>query len=293
MALIETVAAVIISLFLYILLPPLLDGIERKIRAKIQARYGPPTVLQTWYDILKLASKELKIPFTLKYGAFLLILAFSLTIVTLYLLTYILVSFDIYILTLVIVLIISAHSLLVFMSTLSSNPFSIIGIFRGLAIDVVNEMGFIVSIPLYYLSVKTFDSSIKSFLLLSLSLLLALMVSYVGSKRLPYDLHEAEPELASGSIIEFSGPMLALYIYLHLIDRYAMVALPIAIGVSTGLSLLPYISLILTHIIAIFVYILFGAIAVLLGRSRIDIAVKTLMLIYSIIITVWIAVKLV
>lgn len=289
----ETVLAIATSMLLYIFLPPLLDGIERKIKAKIQTRYGPPTILQTWYDIMKLFSKELRIPPTLQHSLFLFILALSLSITTLYLLSYILISFDIYILTIIIVLIISTHSLLILISTLSSNPFSIIGIFRGLTIDILNEMGFIASIPLYYLSIKTFDLSVKSFILLLFSILFIFIVSYVGSKRLPYDLHEAEPELASGSIIEFSGPMLALYIYLHLIDRYAIVALPITIGVSIGLAVTPFTSLFLIHVIATLVYIVFGVVATLLGRSRIDIAVKTLMLIYLLIIIAWIVVKLI
>ncbi len=292
MAFIETIS-IGISMLLYIFFPPLLDGIERKIKAKIQTRYGPPTVFQTWYDIIKLISKELKIPPTLQYGVFLLTLAFSFVIVVLYLLSYIPVSLNIYMLTIVIILIVSLHSILAFVSILSSNPFSIIGIFRGLTIDIVNEMGFLTSILVYYLTIKTFNPSIKSFLLLLFSLLFVFIVSYVGSKRLPYDLHEAEPELASGSVIEFSGPILALYLYLHLIDRYTMVALPIAIGVAIGLQLSPLISLLLIHVIAVVIYVFFGVIAVLLGRSRIDIAVKTLMLIYLIIILLWIVVKLI
>ncbi|MEM4844591.1 MAG: NADH-quinone oxidoreductase subunit H, partial [Ignisphaera sp.] len=96
MAFVETALAIVTSMLLYIFLPPLLDGIERKIRAKIQTRYGPPTILQTWYDIIKLSSKELRIPPTLQYSIFLFILALSLSITTLYLLSYILISFDIY-----------------------------------------------------------------------------------------------------------------------------------------------------------------------------------------------------
>ncbi|MEM1561145.1 MAG: NADH-quinone oxidoreductase subunit H [Ignisphaera sp.] len=293
MALVETVLAIATSMLLYIFLPPLLDGIERKIRAKIQTRYGPPTILQTWYDIIKLSSKELRIPPTLHYSLFLFILSLSLSITTLYLLSYILISFDIYTLTIIVVLIISTHSLLILVSTLSSNPFSIIGVFRGLTIDIVNEMGFIASIPLYYLSIKTFDLSVKSFILLLFSILFIFIVSYVGSKRLPYDLHEAEPELASGSIIEFSGPMLAIYLYLHLIDRYTVIALPITMGIGMGLAVTPFISLFFIHVIAALVYIIFGAVAALLGRSRIDIAVKTLMLIYLLIVIAWIVVKLI
>uniref|UniRef100_A0A7C5TJY7 Hydrogenase n=1 Tax=Ignisphaera aggregans TaxID=334771 RepID=A0A7C5TJY7_9CREN len=292
MASLEILLILVVSMLLYIFLPPLLDGIERKIKAKIQTRYGPPTILQTWYDILKLSTKELKMPPTFQFSAFLLVLAFSLSIATIYLLSYIIISLDIYSIALIIVLILSIHSLTAFISTLSSNPFSLIGIFRGLTIDIINEMGFITSIPLYYLSIKTFNLSIKSLLLLILSTIFVFIVSYVASKRLPYDLHEAEPELASGSIIEFSGPILALYLYIHLIDRYTITVLPIAIGLSSiGLSTPLYITMILIHIIAIGIYLLFGVIAPLLGRSRIDIAVKTLMFIYPIIITVWLAVK--
>jgi len=37
----------------------LLDGVERKIKARIQSRIGPP-VTQTLYDLLKLLEKEVK-----------------------------------------------------------------------------------------------------------------------------------------------------------------------------------------------------------------------------------------
>ena len=291
MALLGTVLAIIISMLLYVSLPPLLDGIERKIRAKIQTRYGPPTILQTWYDILKLFSKEIKIPSAFQYSIYLLILAFSLSITVVYLLSYIQTSFSLHTLTLIIVLMISIHSLMAFISTLSSNPFSIIGIFRGLTIDIVNEMGFIASISLYYLSLITLSSSPKSITPLVISMVFVFIVPYVASKRLPYDLHEAEPELASGSIIEFSGPILALYLYLHLIDRYALIALPITIGLALRAALPLYISIPLIHIAAMGMYLIFGIVATLLGRSRIDIAVKTLILIYLVIIILWIVAK--
>ncbi len=41
------------------ILPVILDGVERKLKARVQSRIGPP-ITQTLYDLLKLTIKESK-----------------------------------------------------------------------------------------------------------------------------------------------------------------------------------------------------------------------------------------
>ena len=51
----------VISIIIYILFTPmissLISGIDRKVTARMQGRKGPK-IMQPWYDLLKLFSKE-------------------------------------------------------------------------------------------------------------------------------------------------------------------------------------------------------------------------------------------
>nr|WP_234394465.1 NADH-quinone oxidoreductase subunit H [Thermococcus piezophilus] len=57
----EKIAFAAVSLMIIILLPPLLDGISRKIKATVQERQGP-SVFQTYYDLSSLLSMEPMLP---------------------------------------------------------------------------------------------------------------------------------------------------------------------------------------------------------------------------------------
>ncbi|MEM2008837.1 MAG: NADH-quinone oxidoreductase subunit H [Ignisphaera sp.] len=290
-----TILTTFLSVCLYIFIPPILDGIERKIKANIQTRYGPPTIFQTWYDILKLMSKELIMSTKVRY----LILPLSISL-TLTLFLAIVISLSIVSTTsllsfypyaaLFLVIVISIHALHLLLYISSANPFSIIGTFRIISIDVANEVGFAAFLVLTMVS--RYVNSSASLSLFILSFIPLLIAVYVSSRRLPYDLHEAEPELASGSIIELSGPILGLYIYNHLLEKYLLISIPVALimlmfGLNVGNQSL---HLLLLHIFAAIIYMVFSIVSTILGRSRIDLAFKTLILIYSLAIIIWIGV---
>lgn len=277
------------SILLYILLPPLLDGIERKIRADIQSRIGPSSVLQTWYDILKLLSKEVITFAEPKYLVISISLSLSLTILLAAILSYVtaLTLIDAPHIALILVIATSIHTLGLLAYLFSSNPFSFIGVFRAVTIDIVNEVGLAISLVLTYIS------GLKRVTLnnipLSLIALASLIVAvYVSSRRLPYDLPEAEPELASGTIIEFSGPILGIYVYNHLLERYMLTSIPIMLALWTvRVQLNNVIMLLLLHVFTSTLYIVFAIVGVVLGRSRVNIAVKTLTFLYSLTIVIW------
>ncbi|MEM2230255.1 MAG: NADH-quinone oxidoreductase subunit H, partial [Ignisphaera sp.] len=286
-----TILTTFLSVCLYIFIPPILDGIERKIKANIQTRYGPPTIFQTWYDILKLMSKELIMSTKVRY----LILPLSISL-TLTLFLAIVISLSIVSTTsllsfypyaaLFLVIVISIHALHLLLYISSANPFSIIGTFRIISIDVANEVGFAAFLVLTMVS--RYVNSSASLSLFILSFIPLLIAVYVSSRRLPYDLHEAEPELASGSIIELSGPILGLYIYNHLLEKYLLISIPVALimlmfGLNVGNQSL---HLLLLHIFAAIIYMVFSIVSTILGRSRIDLAFKTLILIYSLAIII-------
>jgi len=271
-----------------ILAPPLIDGVERKIRASIHSRIGPP-IVQTWLDIAKLFSKEIKLPRGAELVALTTILstviAFSLGVLLSVFACMGLTSVP-YVVT-VLVLAVSVHALSLATGCVSFNPFASIGTFRKVMLSMVNEIGLMLSVALALLS-RSIPGT-KGTALLCLSTAMMLVAVFASSGRLPYDIHEAEPEIASGTLIELSGPLLALEIYSHLVERWALAALPIYV------SIVPIIGNPVLNALAIAVgstvlWCCFATTSALLGRSRADLAVKSLGTIYALSTLAWVGV---
>ncbi|MCD6341188.1 MAG: NADH-quinone oxidoreductase subunit H, partial [Desulfurococcales archaeon] len=116
-------------------------------------------------------------------------------------------------------------------------------------------------------------------------LVLLLTSAYVASGRIPFDIGEAEPELASGILIELSGPALGTALYSILMKRFVCASLSALALVLPLVRLLnPLASFAVFTALTTVMWIIHGIIAVLLGRSRVDIAAKALVLTYSILI---------
>ncbi len=270
-ALVSVVAVVVV-----LLLAPLLDGVERKIRARIHSRIGP-SVLQTWYDILKLFEKELVIPGRGLHIVLLVLLYLVLVLVAIVSgIAVVVYSYYLgFIAVVVLFLFVQAVSITLPFTT--SNPFAIIGGSREVVLALVNEVFFTLSIALL-LYMNPLETAVFR---PSIYLLIALMLiaSYVASGRVPFDIAEAEPELASGALIEFSGPMLGVFMYSNLLKRFFIKLLPIMVLLwvagFTGVKLLVY-----GFIGVIALWIIYAVIASLLGRTRVDIAPISLLKIY-------------
>ncbi|MCC6016846.1 MAG: NADH-quinone oxidoreductase subunit H [Desulfurococcaceae archaeon] len=291
----STLISIPISILLYIFLPPLLDGVERKVKADIQSRIGPPTILQTWYDILKLISKEVVLSMNPRYVVLTLSLSLTMLISLAVTISYSisLLNLDMYIVITVLILLLAIHSLYLTLYIFSSNPFSIVGTFRIATIDILNEAGLVAFAILTAVSISISRASPRDYLLIAIALTALAIAVYVSQRRLPYDLHEAEPELASGAIIEFSGAVLGFYIYSHLLERYILASIPmifVAYLMSSTLYLNPVIAMLLIHILASSIYLLYAVISALIGRSRVNLAVKTINFIYFLAIAIWLGV---
>jgi formate hydrogenlyase subunit 4 len=279
----------------YAIIPLILDGLERKLKAALQSRIGPP-ITQTVYDVLKLLLvKETKNQPTLPYVTLTLLSSMVMGLLALYYVTLYIVQGDI------INMFYALALLAVFTSThtvtplLVPNPYSYIGGMREVMLAVVNEAAFITSISLYTIILqKTLVERVTwvSILIMLLVAIVAFISSYATSSRVPFDIAEAEPELASGVFIEFSGRILALNIYNLLLRRLAakfLVLAPTVILIS-GHGL---ISLILVLLLTPLIWALYTTIAVVLGRSRVDIAPLTLAKIYITLLLISITVLLV
>jgi len=273
------------------LLPPLLDGVERKIRAAIHSRIGPP-LTQTWFDILKLWSKEAKLPRGAELAGLTVLIGLSIALA----LAATLSTFAAFGLVgvgpvvAVMVMVFALHSISMATGCASSNPFATIGSFRRVFLNVVNEVGLALSVALALVS-RWFIPSWKGWALLGISTGMMLVACFCASGRLPYDIHEAEPELASGTVIELSGPLLAAELYSHLIERWVLAALPFYV------SLAPFLPSAWARCLALVLgssglWTLFAVTSATLGRSRADLALRSLGAIYTASTIAWVGVWL-
>lgn len=259
-----------------------LDGIERKVRARVQRRIGPP-ILQTLYDVLKLYKRpvthdELAGPFHAVAPA----LAFAASLVGAAMLPSLLpvsngFSGD---LIVVIYLISSVSAITSFGAASSGIPFSVVGGWREASLMMTSEL-------VLGATVAAIASSSGSLMLSSLmplikpasikvSSVIALvslaLLAYVEGGRLPFEITEAEPELTGGVLSGYGGPPLALLMHSILLKRVLLITLFLdlllpwdaisnALGAPLGLvvrALIFIIALLIASIICAALEALFG-----------------------------------
>jgi formate hydrogenlyase subunit 4 len=261
----------ILSTVLWLFMPVILDGVERKLKAALQSRIGPP-IVQTLYDLLKLASKEYK---PLHAGTYVLVglvaCMVSSAVSLYYVFTYLASNNLTYLFYSAAMFAVSA-SVHISIPLLVANPFSQMGAWRGVVLSLVNEAFFLLSVAILANSVG--GSSLVPAppwraVVVASALLLLLLSSYVTTERTPFDIAEAEPELASGVLVEFSGPLLAANIYSLLLKRAVAKALAVAVivaAISSGAA-----TVLLAHVLMVLMWVVFAAISVVLGRTRVDV----------------------
>lgn len=279
---------ILVAMFLAFgsILPIIYDGLERKVRAALQSRIGPP-ITQTLYDVVKLFHKESKPVNTYPYVAYavvtsILLLTASLTGLALLALTGDYATY----LTLTIITLMVAHTSQTIAPLLIPSPFSQIGGAREVVLSLVNESTLLVSVGIYLAtSPKTLNRPLDPALAIGVAIVLTMLAisTYVATGRTPFDIAEAEPELASGTIVELSGPLLALHIYSTLMKRlvvktlFVLLALMLFVAPGPLLLALAFISIPVA-------WLAYSIPAVLLGRSRIDLAPRTLVKIYLVLL---------
>lgn len=199
---------------------PLLDGLARKIRARLHSRIGPP-LIQGYLDLAKLAGKTDVTPTVNTLTNFLPFLALASAVtagVLLPISDFAPLSFAGDLLVVLYLLGLSTAAI-VLGGAASGNPYSFLGAARELQLLLFVEP--VMAIALFVLAVKagTFRLSeiviwhIQNGYTLSTALAgisaLSAMMPYFG--KLPFDLSEAEQELMGGILLEQAGWRLALY----------------------------------------------------------------------------------
>lgn len=276
----------IITVLIILVLIPILDGIERKfIKARIQSRVGPP-ILQTYYDLIKLFRKELLVPSTAsKLFIIAPILSFFTSVATLFVVPYTLsnpLGFEGDLILFIYLLIFSSITALLG-GLSSSNPFTEVSSSRELSLLMASELFLGLSIAVIALKQSSLSlSKISSTPVITPSVILAyialLYYAFIKSARTPYDIAEAEPEIASGYLIEYSGPLLAFMILGNLVRRYLTTSffVVVALGptVSLATSVIPTPIKELTNYVLILglstlTYLALGTASVIHGRYRV------------------------
>jgi ech hydrogenase subunit B len=208
-----------IAVILYIVLAPvvggLISGIDRKISARMQGRYGPP-ILQPFYDVFKLLAKQnivvnkhqkfyvlCFLVFIIITGAIffaggdLLLAIFALTLGSVF-------------------LIIAAYS--------TYSPYAYIGAEREMLQIMAYEPMVILTVVGMYMVTKSF--SVFDIAMFDQPLILSLPGIFVGFvfiltikfRKSPFDIsmsHHAHQEIVRGVLTEFSGKELAMVEVAH------------------------------------------------------------------------------
>ncbi len=235
----------VVNLALAILIAPLLDGLRRKITARLQNRVGPP-VTQSWHDVLKLFSKEVILP---ESGGILFVMVPVLTLVLSLAMfaTMSTVTAQAPILDggiVFIELVVLSAFTFALAGSASGNPYGVVGGSREVILATVVEPSMIASLVSLVIlrGSTTLDYSASGYVALipllfsGLAYFLCLLAE---SGRTPFDVAEAESEITGGPLIEFSGPSLGTLKLGQYLRNLALCSIPafyISALVSPGLN---------------------------------------------------------
>jgi len=218
--LIKTFLLCVLNVAAALLLSPLCEGMMRKLRAAIHSRVGPP-VTQPYWDILKLLGKEdLRSTGGVAYAA---LPALTLGSV-LFLATLVPMGSDAPLAfagDLIVVLYIAAMSsvLMMIAAFASASPYASIGSSREMMmlLSVEPIMAIALAVGAFKAGTLTLGGIASwqarngpsiSMAVAGVAFFLALQ-AVVG--KLPFDIAEADQEIMGGSLVEQSGPRLALF----------------------------------------------------------------------------------
>jgi NADH-quinone oxidoreductase subunit H len=210
-----------------VLISLLFEGIDRKLHARLQRRIGPP-ITQPFYDFFKLFGKERIIPENATASIFTIapILAVICAILGV-LIPFISILFRINFVgdIILVIYLLSMPSLMIMIGgAASGNPFATIGFSRAITMLISYEVPFVLSIGL--IALKT-GFSVTSYSIISAQEIAGMPLAFsylsmafaaaaflfcipIAVGVVPFDLSEAKTEIASGSLIEYNGPYLAL-----------------------------------------------------------------------------------
>lgn len=274
------------NIVLVLALAPLFEGILRKVTAKVQSRQGPP-IWQPYYDLLKLLGKEDiesgESPAMQRFASW-LSLAAILTLAVLvpmgtspplsgaadaYLL--------IYLLTLC-----GVSTMLAGLA--AGSTYSLVGMSREMmslmTLEPLLAVAVVVSVvhtrSLRLDAVLNGSAYLQAGLPLAGILMLGVAIfafqALIG--RLPFDIAEAETELMEGSMVEYSGPKLALFKFTHMAKLVVYGTLLVSIFAPWGSGLPAPLNLFALLAKLLLLVLVVTLVAATHARYRIDQAIR-------------------
>ena len=193
---------------------------DRKLTARLQWRKGPP-LLQNFYDLFKLFSKEVVIPDSANKTLFVLPLIIGLfstvLVATIEWLVIILPQHSFVGDVIVVLYLFMIPSIMFIISAASSgNPIAMVGVSREIKLMLSYELPLVCAVLVSIIksgSIRFVDlMKISAFSSVSeiIALVVAIICFHAKLGLVPFDIAEAETELASGIFIEYSGPLLGI-----------------------------------------------------------------------------------
>lgn len=280
-----------INLTFALLIAPVVDGFERKIRARLQNRQGPP-ILQTWWDLIKLFKRPTVEPKDAIGSLYRLAPYITFTaILTTYLIIPTLLPNSMNFVgdfVVVVYLLGLATLSLVFGAFSSGNAYAQIGSNREVSLFMGEELllAFIMGTIAVICKSLSFDTLFPLPLKISsvLALILLSLVIYVASARVPFDIAEAEPEIVEGPLIEYSGKHLGLLKYSMFLKRVLLYSLLLNFILSPQIPI-RVVGYIIGMAILSVIYSTFEA---YYGRFRVEQAIKLMKKLSVVALVVWI-----
>jgi len=203
----------------------LLTGIDRIITARMQSRFGPP-VLQPFYDVFKLFSKQ-KLVVNRFHGDFVIVsLIFTIASIGLFF------AGDNLLITLFALVV--GNVFLVLAAYSSNSPYSLIGAERELLQMLASEPMILLSTVGFYMVTGSFNvidivqTHTYPIIYLPGVFIALTYVLTIKLRKSPFDLstsHHAHQELVKGLTTELAGPSLAYFEIIHWYETILLLAM--------------------------------------------------------------------
>lgn len=274
------------NIVLVLALAPFFEGILRKVTAKVQSRQGPP-IWQPYYDLLKLLGKEDiesgESPAMQRFASW-LSLAAILTLAVLVPMgttpplsgaadAYLLIS----LLTLC-----GVSTMLAGLA--AGSTYSLVGMSREMMSLMTLEPLLAVAVVVSVVHTRSMrldavlngSAYVQAGLPLAGILMLGVAIfafqALIG--RLPFDIAEAETELMEGSMVEYSGPKLALFKFTHMAKLVVYGTLLVSIFAPWGSGLPAPLNLLALLAKLLLLVLVVTLVAATHARYRIDQAIR-------------------
>lgn len=245
----------IVIAIIYLILAPaagcLLQGVDRKVSARMQGRRGPP-IRQPYYDVRKFLEKE---QITSNGVQDYYVACYLLFIIVTGVLFFAGMDFLLVVFTLTL-----GETFLILAAYSSGSPFSQIGAQREIYAAMAFEPIFLIAAIGFYLQTGTFDvSAIATNGEMSVFMLIGIFVAFVFGltiklRKSPFDLsmsHHAHQDLVRGLTTEFSGRTLAMLEVSHWYESIMLLGM-VALFFADG----SWLGFVIGLVVAIVVYFL-------------------------------------